>query len=200
MFIVLDTETTGLYPNRHEMISFAGIKLDANLNEIDRLHIRIKPQNIQGADPKALEVNGYTHNDWRDAVDPKEAAYIIAKFMHDCIPVAHNWPFDRGFILSHLSRYAPDQKILRRGIDTVSLASAALMPHGYKSMSMETIAAAFGWPKQTHEALDDTLMCVQLFRLLYPFGIRATIKVHLLLYRAKINLYLNPLSNKNAKL
>jgi DNA polymerase-3 subunit epsilon len=200
MFIVLDTETTGLYPNRHEMISFAGIKLDANLNEIDRLHIRIKPQNIQGADPKALEVNGYTHNDWRDAVDPKEAAYIIAKFMRDCIPVAHNWPFDRGFILSHLSRYAPDQKILRRGIDTVSLASAALMPHGYKSMSMETIAAAFGWPKQTHEALDDTLMCVQLFRLLYPFGIRATIKVHILLYRAKIDLYLNPLSNKNAKL
>lgn len=200
MFIVLDTETTGLYSNRHEMISFAGIKLDANLNEIDRLHIRIKPQNIQNADPKALEVNGYTHNDWRDAADPKEAAYIIATFMRDCIPVAHNWPFDRGFILAHLSKYAPEQKILRRGIDTVSLASAALMPHGYKSMSMETIAAAFGWPKQTHEALDDTLMCVQLFRLLYPFGIRATIKVHLLLYRAKIDLYLNPLSNKNAKL
>lgn len=199
MFIVLDTETTGLYPNRHEMISFAGIKLDSNLNEIDRLHIKIQPQNIQGADPNALKVNKYNTKDWRNAVHPKEAAIIIATFMRDCIPVAHNWPFDRGFILAHLSKYAPDQKILRRGIDTISLASAALIPHGHKSMSMSNICDLFGWPAQTHEALDDTLMCVQLFRILYPLGLRSMIKVHILLYRAKIRSYFDPLSVKHGK-
>ena len=35
-FVVLDTETTGLKAYHHEMVSFAGIKLDNDLKEIDR--------------------------------------------------------------------------------------------------------------------------------------------------------------------
>jgi DNA polymerase-3 subunit epsilon len=199
MFVVLDTETTGLYPYRgHEMISFAGIKLNKDLEEIERLHLHIWPKNIGNADPKSLKINGYTQDQWAmcNAVSPQRAAMIIADFMGDCIPVAHNWPFDRGFILKMLNESVPQRKILRRGIDTIALASAALMPHGYRSMSMSSICKIFGWPEQTHDALDDTLMCVQLFRLLYPMGARSAIKVRMMLYRAKIRVYLNPLRGK----
>ena len=197
MYVVLDTETTGLYPSKHEMIAYCGIKLNAKLEEIGRLHIKIKPQNITQADPEALRVNGYSDYRWRDAIEPSEAGNLIADFMRDCIPVAHNWPFDRGFILAHLNKYTNGRKILRRGIDTVSLASAVLIPMGYKSVSMHTIADLFGWPKQTHEALDDTLYCVQLLRLLYPYNARNMIKVRMMLYRAKIALYMNPMRGKN---
>lgn len=197
MYVVLDTETTGLYSNRHEMIAYCGIKLNAQLEEIGRLHIKIKPQNIAQADPQALRVNGYTANKWRDAIEPTKAGNMIADFMRDCIPVAHNWPFDRGFILAHLNKYTNGRKILRRGIDTVSLASAVLIPMGYKSVSMHTIADIFGWPTQTHEALDDTLYCMQLFRLLYPYNVRNMIKVHAMIYRAKIRMYTNPMRGKN---
>ena len=199
MFVVLDTETTGLYPYRgHEMISFAGIKLDKNLKEIARLHIHIWPQNIGDADPKSLRINGYTPDQWSKcgALDPKRAAFAISDFMDSCIPVAHNWPFDRGFILKFLQDHAPQRRILRRGIDTIALASSALMPHGFSSMSMSSIAKIFGWPPQTHEALDDVLMCAQLFRLCYPLSVRNALKVHMMLYRAKIGLYLNPLRGK----
>ena len=58
---------------------------------------------------------------------------------------------------------------------------------------MENIAHKLGWPKQTHDALDDTLMCTQLFRLCYPMGIRSVIKMHLAIYRAKLATYINPL-------
>ena len=197
MYVVLDTETTGLYSNRHEMIAYCGIKLDKNLNEIGRLHIKIKPINISQADPDALQINGYTQNKWRNAKEPQEAAHLIANFMRDCIPVAHNWPFDRSFILAHLNKYANGRKILRRGIDTVSLSSAVLLPMGYKSVSMQKIADLFGWPTQTHDALDDTLYCVQLFRLLYPYNARNLIKVRALLYCAKIRLYINPMRGKH---
>lgn len=193
MYVVLDTETTGLYPKTYEMISFAGIKLDKDLKEIDRLYIKIKPQHIQRADPQALRVNGYTHQKWESATDPKEAGHLIANFMRDCIPVAHNWPFDRGFILAHLTKYTPDRKILRRGIDTVSLATSAFLPHGYKSMSMQSIASLLGWPIQPHRALEDALMCAQLFRLLYPLGARSVIKVRVALICASIRPYINPL-------
>ncbi len=199
MFVVLDTETTGLYPYRgHEMISFAGIKLNEDLEEIGRLHIHIWPQNINKADPQSLKINGYSSAQWArlNALDPKRAATEIAGFMGSCIPVAHNWSFDRGFILKLLQDHAPERKIMRRGIDTIALASAALMPFGVKSMSMSSIAKLFGWPDQTHEALDDVLMCVQLFRLCYPLNSRNAIKVRMLLYRARIALYLNPLRGK----
>ncbi len=199
MFVVLDTETTGLYPYRgHEMISFAGIKLDQDLKEIERLHIHIWPQNIKSADPNSLRINGYTSEQWGrcNAMDPKRAALRIADFMGSNIPVAHNWSFDRGFILKLIQEHAPQRKILRRGIDTISLVSSALIPFGYKSMSMASICKILGWPEQTHDALDDVLMCAQLFRICYPMNIRNAIKMRALIYRAKLGLYFNPLSGK----
>ena len=199
MFVVLDTETTGLYPYKgHEIISFAGTKLDKDLKEIDRLHINIWPTDARLMDSKAIKINKFSLEEWakRDAVSPQNAAPIIADFLEGCIPVAHNWPFDRGFLLKLLNDHTPKRKILRRGIDTITLASAALLPKGYKSVSMASIARIMGWPEQTHDALDDTLMCVQLFRLCYPMGVRSVIKMQIALYRAKLALYINPLSGQ----
>lgn len=196
MFVVLDTETTGLYPYRgHEMISFCGIKLDKDLNEIGRLHLRIKPLQIENASKEALKVNGYKANLWNDAIDPDIAAEQIATFMKDCVPVAHNWDFDRGFLLNHFRKHAPHCKILRRGIDTIALASAAFMPYNIKSMSMQQIAKIMGWPKQPHRAYEDTLYCVQLFKLLYPYSIKNVLKVRFFILRDKMRPYFNPLTS-----
>lgn len=196
MYVILDTETTGLYAHQgHEIISYAGIKLDKNLNEIGRMHIKIRA-NIENADPSALRINKYKPQLWKTAIEPRQAAIKIAEFMRDCIPVAHNWDFDRSFILKLFSDHAPHCKILRRGIDTIALASAAFIPLGYQSMSMQSICKILGWPNQTHEALDDVLMCTALFRLLYPHNIQNVIKVRILIYRAKIGMYTNPLSKK----
>ena len=196
MFVVLDTETTGLYPYKgHEMIAFAGIKLNKDLQEIDRLHVHIWPTDAKMLDPNAVKINKFSLDEWakRGATTPQKAAYMIADFMAGCIPVAHNWPFDRAFILKLMSDHVPQKKIMRRGIDTISLASAALLPRGYQSMSMSRIAELLGWPEQTHDALDDALMCTQLFRLCYPMGIESVIKMHFAIYRAKLALYINPL-------
>jgi len=196
MFVVLDTETTGLYPYKgHEMIAFAGIKLNKDLEEIDRLHVHIWPTDSKMLDPDAVKINKFSLDEWakRKATTPQKAAYMIADFMAGCIPVAHNWPFDRAFILKLISDHVPQKKIMRRGIDTISLASAALLPRGHQSMSMSRIAELLGWPEQTHDALDDALMCTQLFRLCYPMGIESVIKMHFAIYRAKLALYINPL-------
>lgn len=199
MFVVLDTETTGLYPYKgHEMIAFAGIKLDRDLNEVERLHVHVWPTNARAIDPEAVRVNGFNMDAWRQrgAVSAQTAANMIADFMAGCIPVAHNWPFDRGFLLKLISDHVPQKKIMRRGIDTISLAAAALLPRGETSLSMSRIAYLLGWPKQTHDALDDALMCVQLFRLCYPMGVQSVIKMHFAIYRAKLAMYTNPLRGR----
>jgi DNA polymerase III alpha subunit (gram-positive type) len=192
-FVVLDTETTGLRAYFHECVSFAGIKLDRNLREIDRLVIKIRPLHPERADGQAIQINGYSPARWAGALTPDEAAPKIAEFMKDCTPVAHNWAFDRGFILALFKTAGrTDLKIMRRGIDTIALAIAAFGPYDMKSYSLESIGALLGWPRQKHRAEADAIMTVALFRLLYPNSIKTALKVQMIVLYAKIRGITNP--------
>ena len=193
-FVILDTETTGLKAYHHEILSFAGIKLDNDLREIDRLVVKIRPRYPERADNQALAINGYSPARWADALDIEEAAPKIAEFMQDCTPVAHNWAFDRGFILA-LFRAAKrgDLRIMRRGIDTIALSIAAFGPYGIKSYSLDSIGSMFGWPKQKHRAEADAVMCCALFRMLYPIGIKTSLKIRGFMLYVAIRGFLNPL-------
>jgi DNA polymerase III alpha subunit (gram-positive type) len=192
-YVVLDTETTGLRAYHHECVSFCGIKLDKNLREIDRLTIKILPLHPERADNEALRINGYSAHRWKDALAPDEAAPRIAEFMRDCIPVAHNWAFDRGHILALFkSAGRQDLRIMRRGIDTIALSIAAFAPYGLKSYSLESIGGLFGWPKQKHRAEADAVMCVALFKTLYPYNIKTVIKIKTIGFYAKIRGMINP--------
>ena len=191
--IFLDTETTGLRAYHHEIVSFCGIKLNRELREIDRLVVKIRPLHPERADSEALKINGYSPARWADAMDIEDAAPLIAAFMRDCTPVAHNWAFDRGFILA-LFRAAnrQDLRIIRRGIDTIALSIAAFAPYGIKSFSLESIGGLLGWPRQKHRAEADAVMCCVLFRLLYPMNIKTAIKIRSIVLYAKIRGVLNP--------
>lgn len=192
-YVVLDTETTGLRSYYHEIVSFCGIKLDENLREIDRLNIKILPSRPERADPDALKINGYSSTRWKGALSPDEAAPRIAEFMRDCTPVAHNWAFDRGFILALFKTAGrQDLKIMRRGIDTIALSIAAFAPYGVKSYSLESIGSMLGWPRQRHRAEADAVMCVALFRLLYPIEIKTAIRIRAIVLYAKIRGIINP--------
>ena len=62
-YIVIDTETTGLDPKRHELLSLGAIvMIDGIVTE--RIEVKIKPRNIDQADQEALRVNGYTPYRW----------------------------------------------------------------------------------------------------------------------------------------
>ena len=193
-FVILDTETTGLRSYHHEIVSFAGIKVNAQLQEIDRLVVKIKPKYPERADKEAMRINGYAPNRWIDAMDPEDAGRKIAAFMAGCTPVAHNWAFDRGFILALFkSIQRPDLRIMRRGIDTIALSMAAFAPYNIKSYSLDSIGQLFGWPKQLHRAEADAVMCLALFRTIYPISIKTSIKIHLLMMYARGRALINPL-------
>ena len=194
-FVILDTETTGLRSYHHEMVSFAGIKINEQLQEIDRLVIKIKPKYPERADKEAMKINGYSPARWAGAMDPDVAGPKIADFMAGCTPVAHNWAFDRGFILALFKSIGrSDLRIMRRGIDTIALSIAAFGPYNIKSYSLDSIGQLFGWPRQLHRAEADAVMCLALFRTLYPTGIKTSIKIKTLMMYAKARGLINPLS------
>ncbi len=169
----VDCETTGLSPQKNTIIEFCGIKHE-NRREVARLYMKIAPtdDDLSKASSQAMAVNGYTSEKWHDAVQPKEAAQRMARFLYgtsETALVAHNVKFDASFIRHFLKRYGVDQNLPYRTIDTVSLAFIHLKPRGCNSMKLDNIRRFLGWSlENNHTATKDAEDCVRLFDLLIP--------------------------------
>ena len=131
---------------------------------LDRTERKIKPQHIETAHPKALEVNGYNEEDWADALNPVEAAHELAELLRDTIIIAHNAPFDIRhsfqFFLTHKVYF--DISSLPY-IDTKVLAKK-IFKDEIKSYSLDSLREYFGWSSEgSHTALKDAEDCCRLF-------------------------------------
>ena len=106
IFCMLDTETTGLDAKRHEIIQVAAILCNKQLVEIGRTAFKIKPQFIERASPKALEVNGYSPTTWKTGFSSHKIAFIklndfFKHFVDDdkqLIMIGQNVKFDYEFL------------------------------------------------------------------------------------------------------
>lgn len=100
--IILDTETTGLEPNSHRLIEFAGLEMVNRKLTGRSLHLYVDPQ--RDIDPEAQKVHGIS----RDMLHGKplfaDVADEILDFIQDAELIIHNAPFDIGFLNSELAR------------------------------------------------------------------------------------------------
>ncbi len=97
VYTVYDIETTGLSAAcQCEIIEFAGIKYDEDLNEIDRLHIYVKP--YKKLPKKIVELTGITNEQLAGCENRFQVLPKIRSFIGDTISVCHNANFDHGFI------------------------------------------------------------------------------------------------------
>ena len=155
----LDVETTGLSPTTHEMLEFAAIK--EWQGQISTLTIKIKPQHIELAHPKALEVNGYTEAAWADALMPFQAAIMIRDFLAGCTAVAHNAKFDSGFVAALLERAGFGDRQPTHWICTQTIAQERLFPYGLKSKSLKNVCKFLDIPEENpvHRAFEGAFRC-----------------------------------------
>ena len=149
--VFLDVETTSLDPESGEIIEIA--LLWGENNSYCR---KVKPLNLDTADPKALEINGYSADEWYDAIHPALLVEEIKPILSGAVVVAHNAYFDVSFIDELFYQYGIKwQK--KRPIDTITLAYEHLSPIGLKSVSMDSIRRFLCWStKGGHRALKDT--------------------------------------------
>jgi DNA polymerase III subunit alpha, Gram-positive type len=184
--VFIDLETSGLDPNVHEITAFAGIK--EKRGGIETLDIKIQMETPETADPKALEIQGYTEDGWKGALSLAVAIARIREFLSDCnIIVAHNVPFDVGF-LEALSKKAKqraqeqfpgmdEQQIRKAGIrlsrrmDTLVLALEHLFPCGLHRLGLKSVCdflGITGW--EHHRAMDDAKACRRVYYKLVRAG------------------------------
>jgi len=130
--LVLDTETTGLDPNSgHRLIEIACVEVIDFIPTGREFHEYVHPD--RAIDPDAERVHGISLAMLEGKPRFHQVAQKFLDFIGDDVLVAHNAPFDRGFVNAELARCnlapPPDD----RWVDTLAMAKKKF-PGMYNSL------------------------------------------------------------------
>ncbi|KAA3439970.1 3'-5' exonuclease [Rufibacter hautae] len=156
----LDFETTGVSGSKGRVIEIAAVK-SANGKITGRFHTLVQ---LKGELPRKItELTGITPEDLAHAMDERTAFSILKEFIGDSTVVAHNAPFDLGFLYSTYRRLklGPVQHPF---IDTLSVCRLR-QP---SPRSLPDMCKVYGIPlTRWHRALPDATATWQLLHRLH---------------------------------
>ena len=165
-FAFIDVETTGLNAEVHEIIEVGVVISDNDFNVVSEFEIKIKPENIETADPTALRVNKYNEEDWQNSVSLAEAIQTLSEKTADCIMVGHNVSFDSLFLEKAFRKLNIPNKMFYYKLDTLSIAFAVgANDPDINHLSLHSLCEHFGIEnKKAHTALSDARATFELFK------------------------------------
>lgn len=151
-FAVVDVETTGLNPAfGHRVCEIAVVRCEGG-RELDRFHTLVNPQ--RAISPGAFAVNLIRDEDVIDAPLFADIVDTVLEMLADTVLVAHNAPFDLGFLASELQMCGlplPDNLV----VDTLALARQC---YSFPSNTLQSVAYYMHVRSRgEHRALADVL-------------------------------------------
>lgn len=162
-FVVVDLETTGTNPDRDSITEIGAIKVRGG-EVIGELATLIRP--AAPIPPFITRLTGITDEMVADAPHIEVVLPSLLEFMRDCVVVAHNAPFDLGFLRAATARHDlawPAPEVLC----TVRLARRVLDRDEAPSVKLAALAALFEVrTSPTHRALDDARATVEVLHAL----------------------------------
>ncbi len=136
-----DTETTGLDPNKHDIIEFGISYLGG-----DTISHRVKPVNIE----------------------PAEAARLIPKLLNYCVVVGHNIQYDVGMVRGLFKKLGlPEPPFFGfPSVDTMGLACFLFAPHGLTRLSLKEVCMFLGIDPESdvHRAAAGAQKCGEVYQ------------------------------------
>jgi len=154
IFTAFDLETSGLYPNLDQIVEIGAIKFD-NKGVIARFSTLLNPGISMPA--AAERVNHISDEMLRGKPSLDEILPDFIGFIGDTVLMAHNAPFDCGFLKEKIK-----EQLQNPVIDTLVL-SRECFP-GLKSYSLQNLALNFMFPAlDAHRAEDDARLCMEIF-------------------------------------
>lgn len=160
--VLFDTETTGLDPlTGDRVLEVAAIELVNDLPTSNTFHRLIHPQ--RDIPEEAARIHGITIDKLRDAPRFEEIVDDLLGFLGDGPLVAHNAPFDFGFLDAEFARCGRPRLDRGRMVDTLALAMARFpgMPN-----SLDALCRRFGIDlseRTTHNALLDCRLLAEVY-------------------------------------
>ena len=175
-YLFLDTETGGLDPRNHSLLSLGLVVGDAS-GVVDSLEILIKhdPYVVTGGGMKVNRIDLARHHE--AALSPLGALNQLDDFLNRHFPekarvmlVGHNVAFDQAFLSTFLLSMGrdPEGRFHHRIVDTHSVASALRDAGklGLTPLSSDSLFEHFGIqvpPEKRHTALGDSLATFELY-------------------------------------
>ena len=156
-FVCFDLETTGLYAITDKITEIGAVKIkDGEI--IGTYSTFVDPERPIPA--KVTELTGITDSMVAGAPSQSEAVADFLKFCDGAIIVAHNSPFDTGFIRKACDDMGAEYNCT--SIDTVAIARAVLPD--IVNVKLDTLAKHFRLGKfNHHRAVDDAEMLTRIF-------------------------------------
>lgn len=159
-YCILDLETTG-FSATTEKITEVGIMKFKDGEVIDEFSCFVNPE--KHIPQRVTEVTNITDDMVKDAETIKDVFPKILEFIKDSVLVAHNAPFDIGFLKQNAKVLGYDFDYTY--LDTLSLAKD-LFPD-YKKYKLGKIAENLGIKVEVaHRALDDVDTTVKVFKVM----------------------------------
>lgn len=184
LLCAVDVETTGLKPGFHDLWQLAILPLDNFCRPRKDItpfymNMRVKrPENIDRKAIKICNVDFYKQQEY--ATDPWTAADMLDTWFESLnlpiwkriSPLAHNWPFDRSFILDWLGEESFNQFFWGHYRDTLpatlflnDVASFKAEPIVHPKLALGQIASRMGIVNaKAHDALQDCIVTAEVYR------------------------------------
>ena len=159
--VFFDVETTGTIPGFHEITELA-FSHDVK----GEWALRVQPEFMDRAEPKALVVGHYNERDWAGSSSIVQAWDRICEWLEDTIIIGHDVArFDLNMIAGEARmKKLDDERISRAWEDTRGLAMTHLVPRGLKKTSLSACCDFFGISNDgAHHALEDVRRCKQVY-------------------------------------
>ncbi len=150
VFTVVDVETTGLSPRADELLEIGAVRV-AGGTTVGEFHTFLRPEGDVPAEITRL--TGITTAMVRDAPPPAAALADFLAFAGDTCLVAHNAPFDLGFLGVALRRHLGADLGGHPALDTLGL-SRVLYPKR-KTHRLDALAKEFNVPLNNHHRAGD---------------------------------------------
>ena len=159
--IVLDTETTGLkFSENHRIIEIAALEIIDFLPTGKKFHKYINPQ--RDVPESSVNIHGITEKFLEDKPLFKEIADEFLEFVGSDNIIAHNAPFDIGFLNFELQKCSRDI-LLNLSIDTVILAREKFPG---QSVSLDALCKRFSidnTQREKHSAIIDAELLARVY-------------------------------------
>lgn len=161
---VFDTETTGLIPFKHEVISIGYAMVDKSetgeysITSSDE--IRCHPKRLEDATEKALEVNGYTPEKWDNlgTISVEEASEKITSLMEQYQTAYWRAGFDFPMLLGFISQNGTPEQMDKARDANKFLDIPCLLPLKHFGMSLKQAVKEYGIKNENpHCAKDDAI-------------------------------------------
>ena len=184
MLASVDVETTGTVPGYHEIVQIAVAPLSDDLRPlagVTPFYTNLRPEHPERVDLRSWQIHGLCLDDLiENAPIPERAADMLVEWFEALhlpiskrlVPLAHNWPFECGFLKAWLGPQGMDHVFHYHSRDAMGFAVAlndkavfAGRQPLFESVSLSNLCRFFNVENaKPHDALSDALAEAEVYR------------------------------------